>query len=127
MSTTTAEESNTADRAAEYNDLKRKFIIAAVLSFPVLLIAMSHGRVTFLNFAGVNWLQLALTTTVVFYCGAQFYRSGWTAFRHRVADMNTLIAIGTGAAYLYSVVATIAPGFFAGTTGRDAMTDVSQA
>ncbi len=115
------EESEQAARDAEYRDLKRKFIIAAVLSLPVLVIAMSHGRIALFNFPGVNWLQLALTTPVVFYCGWQFYRGAWAAFRHRAADMNTLIAVGTGAAYLYSIAATIAPGVFANATGRDPM------
>jgi len=117
-----AEESEQAARDAEYRDLKRKFIIAAVLSFPVLSIAMSHGRISLFNFAGVNWLQLILTTPVVFYCGWQFYRGAWAAFRHRAADMNTLIAVGTGAAFLYSIAATIAPTFFESATRRDAMT-----
>ncbi|HKA17321.1 MAG TPA: heavy metal translocating P-type ATPase [Blastocatellia bacterium] len=101
-----------AARDAEYKDLRRRFWIAATLSLPVLVIAMSHGRIGFLEFAGVNWLQLALTTPVVFYSGIQFYRGAWIAFRHRFADMNTLIAVGTGAAYLYSLAATIAPSFF---------------
>ena len=109
----TAEEAEDEARRAEYSDLWRKFLIAAVLSLPVLVIAMSHGRIEWLNFPGVNWLQLALTTPVVFYCGWQFYRGAWAAFRHRAADMNTLIAVGTGTAYLYSVAATIAPQFFA--------------
>ena len=108
-----AEDVEQAARAAEYRDLRRKFWIAALLSLPVLVIAMSHGTIAFLNFPGVNWLQLALATPVVFYCGAQFYRGAWAAFRHRAADMNTLIATGTGAAYLYSVAATVAPGVFA--------------
>src|SRR5947209_9942745 len=95
-------------RRAEYVDLRRKFFIAALLSFPVLVIAMSHGRIPLLNFPGVEWLQLALTLPVVFYSGAQFYRGAWAALRHRAADMNTLIATGTGAAFLYSVAATIA-------------------
>lgn len=116
-----AEDSEAAARAEEYRDIKRKFIIAAVLSLPVLVIAMSHGRIALFNFSWVNWLQLALTTPVVFYSGWQFYRGAWAAFRHRAADMNTLIAVGTGAAYLYSIAATIAPGFFAGATGRDPM------
>jgi len=117
----TAEDFVAEARKAEYTDLKRKFIIAAVLSFPVLVIAMSHGRLALLNFPGVNWLQLALATPVVFYCGWQFYRGAWAAFRHRAADMNTLIAVGTGAAYIYSIAATIAPSFFAEATGRDPM------
>lgn len=108
-----AEDSIEAAHHAEYNDLKRKFWIAAVLSLPVLVIAMSHGAIGFLNFAGVNWLQLVLTIPVVFYCGAQFYRGAWAAFRHRAADMNTLIATGTGAAFIYSILATVFPSFFA--------------
>ena len=107
-----SENSIEAAHAAEYADLKRKFWVAAVLSTPVLVIAMSHGAIEFLNFSGVNWLQLILTVPVVFYSGAQFYRGAWAAFRHRAADMNTLIAVGTGAAFVYSVLATVFPQFF---------------
>jgi len=119
----------TADQeahSAEYRDLRRRFWIAAAFSLPILVMAMSHGRIAFLNFPGANWLQLLLATPVVVYCGAQFYRGAWRAFRHRAADMNTLIAVGTGAAYLYSVAATLVPDFFAsalvrhGTEGMDA-------
>ncbi len=99
-------------REVEYQTFRRKFIFAAVLSLPVLVIAMAHGSIAALDFAGVNWLQLILTTPVVFYSGKQFYLSAWRALRNRFADMNTLIAVGTGAAYLYSVAATIAPNFF---------------
>ena len=116
-----AEEQEAEARDAEYRDLRLKFFVAAVLSAPVLVVAMAHGRIGFLNFPGVNWLQLALATPVVLYCGAQFYRGAWAAFRHRAADMNTLIAVGTGAAYLYSVAATVAPNFFAGAAGIDPM------
>lgn len=110
----TAEDSEAAARRAEYVDLRRKFWIAAVLSTPVLVIAMSHGRIPLFNVPWIAWLQLALTTPVVFYAGAQFYRGAWAAFRHRAADMNTLIAVGTGAAYVYSVMVTVMPGAFAG-------------
>ena len=68
-----SEDSIEAADAAEYSDLKRKFWIAAVLSLPVLVIAMSHGAIEFLNFPGVNWLQLVLIVPVVFYYGAQFF------------------------------------------------------
>jgi len=110
---TAQEDFENAAREAEYIDLRRKFWVAVILSLPVLVIAMSHGRIKAFNFAGVEWLQLALTTPVVFYSGWRFYRGAWAAFRHRLADMNTLIAVGTGTAYLYSVAATIVPGFFA--------------
>ena len=111
-------------RDSEYRMLRRKFWVAAVLSLPILAIAMAHGRVAALNAPWINWLQLALATPVMFYSGAQFFRGAWAAFRHRAADMNTLIAIGTGAAYIYSVAATIAPGLFAGLVGPEPMTGV---
>ena len=67
----------------EYNfaELKRKFIVAVVLGLPVFVMAMAHGRIDFLNFAGAGWLQLILTTPVVFYSGAQFFKAAWGAAR----------------------------------------------
>ncbi|HEX5726527.1 MAG TPA: heavy metal translocating P-type ATPase [Longimicrobiaceae bacterium] len=98
--------------AAEYRGLRRRFWVAAALSLPVLVMAMSHGRIPWLDFPGSAWVQLALATPVVAWAGARFYRGAWAALRHRAADMNTLIAVGTGTAYLYSVAATLFPGFF---------------
>ena len=60
----------------------------------------------------VPWVQLVLTTIVVLWPGRQFYTRAWRALRHRTSDMNTLIALGTGAAYLYSLFATLNPEFF---------------
>src|SRR6059058_4367410 len=101
-------------RRAERRDLARRFTVAAVLSLPVLVISMSHGAVALFNVPWINYLQLALTAPVVFYSGAPFYRGAWAALRHGAADMNTLIATGTGAAFVYSVVATLAPRLVAG-------------
>jgi P-type Cu+ transporter len=106
------EDAQSRIRREEYQKLTKKFWIAAVLALPVLIIAMSHGRIAALDFPGVRWLQFVLTTPVVFYCGAQFYRGAWAALRHRSADMNTLIALGTGAAYVYSIAALVAPRVF---------------
>jgi hypothetical protein len=103
-----------AARADEYRALRRRFWVAAALSLPVLVIAMSHGAIPALAGPWTTWAQLALTTPVVLHAGGPFYRGAWTALRHRAADMNTLIAVGTGAAYLYSVAATLAPARFAG-------------
>lgn len=100
-------------RQEESRGLNRKFWFATILSLPVLVIAMSHGRIALFNALWVNWLQLALATPVVLYAGAQFYRGAWAALRHRAADMNTLIALGTGTAYVYSLIATVAPGLIA--------------
>ncbi len=104
----------------ETRRLLTKMIVGAVLSLPVLVIAMSHGKIEALNVSWINWLQLALTTPVLFWCGWQFFRSAWKALRHFSANMDTLVAMGTGAAYLYSLGATIWPGFFAGVGGAGA-------
>jgi Cu+-exporting ATPase len=118
---TASEDSEQAARLAEYHDLRRKFVVSAVLSMPVLLIAMSHGRISLFNVPWINWLQLALTVPVVVYGGSQFYRGAWLAARHRAADMNTLIAIGTGTAFLYSLAATVAPGAFSSSSSMAGM------
>jgi Cu+-exporting ATPase len=62
--------------------------------------------------AAIAWLMLAATTGVMAWAGRHFYTRAWAAFRHHSADMNTLVAVGTGAAFVYSVLATVAPGFF---------------
>src|SRR6266576_3155011 len=69
-----------------------------------------------------QWIKVGLavlTLPVVIWSGGQFYRGAWSGFKHRTADMNTLIAVGTGAAYLYSLVATFTPGALAA-AGRPA-------
>jgi len=105
---------------AEARRLLAKMIFGAVLSLPVLVVAMSHGRIAAFNVSWINWLQLALTTPVLFWCGAQFFRSAWKGLRHFSANMDTLVAMGTGAAYLYSFAATVWPSFFSGVTGGGA-------
>ncbi len=73
--------------------------------------AMLGGRLA-LN---PRWLKVGLallTLPVMVWSGRQFYRGAWAGFRHRTADMNTLIAVGTGAAFIYSLVATLMPGVF---------------
>jgi len=92
--------------------LRRRFWVAAGLLLPVLATAMSHGAIPLFDSHAINWLQWALTTPIVLYCGGPFYRGAWIALRRGAADMNTLIALGTGAAYLYSVAATVWPGLF---------------
>jgi Cu+-exporting ATPase len=83
---------------AEMPALRRRFSIAAIFAAPVVWLGMSHG---------LPWLQLALCLPVILYAGAPFYLGAWNALRHRSANMNTLVALGTGAAFLYSVVQTI--------------------
>ena len=100
------------DEQAEAQQWRRKLIVSGVFTAPLLVLAMSHGRIAF---AGMEWVQLLLTLPVIFYGGSQFYRSAWAAARHLTADMNTLIAVGTGSAFLYSLAATVAPDLVTGT------------
>jgi len=94
------------DEEAEAQEWQRKFIVSLLFTAPLLILAMSHGA---LWFPGQHWVQLLLALPVVVYGGKQFYRAAWSAARHGTADMNTLIAVGTGAAFVYSTIATIAP------------------
>ena len=93
-----------AVEAREHGELQRLFTVAVVCSVPLLILGMSH-----VQFPGVNWVQLALAVPVLFIAGGRFYRGAWAALRHRNADMNTLIALGTGAAFAYSLAVTAAP------------------
>ena len=104
------------DEQAEARQWKRKLIVSGVFTAPLLVLAMSHGTITF---PGLEWVQLLLTLPVIFYGGSQFYRSAWAAARHLTADMNTLIAVGTGSAFLYSLAATVAPALVTGTQAPD--------
>jgi Cu+-exporting ATPase len=70
------------------------------------------GRGWLLDLDWVKWGLAVVTLPVVAWSGQQFYKGTWSGFRHRTADMNTLIGVGTGAAYVYSIVATAAPGVF---------------
>jgi len=99
-------------REREFKKLKIKFFAGLILGLIIFLGSMPRlfpWAPAFLNNFFVLWI---LATPVQFWIGWQFYRGAWGAFRHRNADMNTLIAVGTSAAYLYSVVATVSPSFF---------------
>jgi Cu+-exporting ATPase len=96
----------------EYEDLKKRFIFSAILTSLILLDMLSHFFHHFGDRTVVNYILFLLTTPVMFYGGGKFFRSFLAGIRHLSADMNTLIAIGTGSAYLYSVVATFIPSVF---------------
>ena len=114
-----------AARAAEYARQKRKFIIAAVMTLPVAILGMGGHLFPSLNqtfnFAGRQWIELILTSLVLFWAGGEFFSGAWIAAKHRAADMNTLVSIGTFAAYAFSVVATFAPGLFHVASGMNGM------
>jgi len=90
----------------EIRTIRNRFIIAAVLGFSILGLGLGA------SFAGKPFLLWALATPVQFWAGWQFYKGAWGALKHRTADMNTLIAVGTSSAYFYSMIAVLFPGFF---------------
>lgn len=101
------------DREQRYQKLFKKLIFSGVFTFLIFVGSLPMMLPIFGEFPQqALWLVLfGLTTPVLFYPGMQFYVGAWKALKQRTADMNTLIAIGTGAAYLYSLVATFFPGF----------------
>ncbi|NOR15634.1 MAG: heavy metal translocating P-type ATPase, partial [Candidatus Aminicenantes bacterium] len=99
-------------REREYRKLRKKFIFGLVLGFLIFFGSSRHWFPWIPEFLGNFYVLWILATPVQFWIGWQFYKGAWGAFRHRSADMNTLIAVGTSAAYLYSVTATLFPSFF---------------
>ncbi len=99
----------------ELVDMSRRFWIGLVLSIPVLALEMG-GHLTNLHMIlgpqTSNWLQMVLATPVVLWAGWPFFERGWKSLVTRHLNMFTLIAMGTGAAWIYSDVATVAPGVF---------------
>ena len=105
------EDQERKERERDYKKLRNKFVFAAVVSVPILLGSFPEV-ITFLQSwtEQARWIVLfLLTLPVLVYSGAQFFTGAWGALKHRSADMNTLIALGTGAAFVYSTVATFLP------------------
>jgi Cu+-exporting ATPase len=108
-----AEDIERQGREREFKDLKTKFLIGLAFSAIVFIGSMGSVLPFLPSFLGSPILLGLLTAPVQFWIGARFYRGAWAALRHGRADMNTLVAVGTSAAYLYSVAATVVPALFA--------------
>jgi P-type Cu+ transporter len=104
-----------AEEEREYRRLGRDFFVAAALTALVLIgsVPMMLGFMPPVPVAWLNLGLLVLATPVQFWAGRRFYRGAWGALRHGQADMNTLVVLGTSAAYLYSAVVALAPGLLA--------------
>jgi len=107
----------TEEKNPELDDMTRRFRVGVVLSLPVLLIAMSDmlpgqplHRIA--NARTLIWFQFLLSTPVVLWCGWPFFQRAWASLVNRSLNMFTLIGIGVGTAYVYSVVATLFPDLF---------------
>ena len=106
------EDAEAAERQAEIRDLSIRVLIGTVLAAPVVFAVMAvdlFGAAWMPDFLLNRWFQLAAITPVMFYSGWPIHRTGWLTLRHRTADMNSLITIGTIAAFGYSLLVTIAP------------------
>jgi Cu+-exporting ATPase len=108
-----------ADDDSELRDMTRRFWVALALTLPVFVLTMAPmiPGVKFPHWLmeAANWAGLVLSTPVVFWAGGPFFERAAQAFRHRTANMFTLIALGTAAAWGFSAVATLAPGLFPAT------------
>ncbi len=104
------EEDNT-----ELRDMTRRFWVGAALGLPVFLLAMAHmfpAAPPWVEGDISRWAQFILSTPVVLWCGWPFFTRGWQSIRNRALNMFTLIAIGVGAAYLFSAVVMLLPQLF---------------
>ena len=109
--------------SAELRDMTRRMWIGVLLSVPVVVLEMGSHLISAIGDLAPpqtsNWIQLVLATPVVLWCGWPFFVRGWASVRTRSLNMFTLIAMGTGVAWLYSVVATVAPGIFPASFRKD--------
>ena len=110
------EDSRVVAKEEEERALRIRFLIALGSGALVMLLGMSG----LLEARFAHYVMFAIATPIQFWAGSLFYASAWSALKQRTSNMNTLISLGTTAAYLYSVAATFAPGFFEGATGGEA-------
>ncbi|MER3435542.1 MAG: copper-translocating P-type ATPase [Leptolyngbya sp. ERB_1_1] len=103
-------------RLREFRHLRTKVIVAGIMS--AILVIGSLPMMLGLSLPFIPrwldnaWFQMILSTPVLFWCGREFFVNAWRALKRRTATMDTLVALGTGAAYAYSIIATLFPGFF---------------
>ncbi|HXX27128.1 MAG TPA: copper-translocating P-type ATPase [Terriglobales bacterium] len=110
------------EQNSELRDMTKRYWISFALTIPLLAIAMEDmwpgGALRHSLSAGwLAWLELALATPVVLWGGWPFFERGWASIVNRSTNMFTLIAMGTGVAYLYSLIVTVVPGFFPASSG----------
>jgi len=98
-----------AAREAEGRDLLRRTIVGAILAAPVVVMAMTHGSVPFLHGAWTDWMQAILGTAVMMVCGWPFIVRAWRQAKAGMTSMDTLVALGSGVAWLWSMLVLLVP------------------
>lgn len=100
----------------EYKKLKTRFIISLLLTLPISIVSMwtmmEHSPFSFFSHQTWNYILFVLPIPVLFWAGNRFYKGFWATLKHFKADMNTLIAVGTSAAFVYSSAITFFPSYF---------------
>jgi Cu+-exporting ATPase len=107
--------SSGSGESPEYTDMRRRFVIALILTLPVFALEMGGHIFGLKHIVSANvslWMQMFLATPVVVWCGLPFFERGFQSVKNRSLNMFTLIAMGTGVAWLYSMVASFFPGIF---------------
>jgi Cu+-exporting ATPase len=100
------------DDNGEYKDFRRRFWISLPLTIAVVVLAMAGHYLPGLSPSARTWAELALTAPVLLWAGWPFFVRGWQSLANRSPNMWTLISLGTGAAFVYSIAATLTPGLF---------------
>ncbi len=100
------------DDNAELRDFERRFWWSLPLTAAVFVLAMFGHRLNWFDMATQSWIEFVLSAPIVLWAGWPFFARGWASVVHRSPNMWTLIGLGTGAAFIYSVIATVAPGVF---------------
>jgi Cu+-exporting ATPase len=101
-----------AEDNAELRDMTRRFWTSVLLGIPLVAFAMLRMSLRGIAPQWGNWIEFALATPIVLWCGWPFFQRGWASVKFRSPNMFTLIAMGVGVAYVYSAVATVAPRIF---------------
>jgi P-type Cu+ transporter len=106
--------SNESHKDSAYKQLKKEFVLSVALTVPVMLLSMLSMMDSYMVWSPLsmditNKILLILTTPVMFVPGKRFFKGLWGTLKHLTADMNTLVAVGTGSAYIYSLIAVLFP------------------
>lgn len=107
IDTENAQEKQAASQQQEYQALKKRTLFAALLTLPIFIIGMF-----FMDMSGANWIMMVLTAPVLFWFGRNFFVNAWKQARHLKANMDTLVALSTGIAFLFSAFTTLYPEFW---------------
>ena len=107
------EEENLDEKLADiefkhFHELRRKLWVAGIFTLPVFILSMFH----IIHLEYMNWILLALSLPVIIFSGSEFYLNAWKQARYRMVNMDTLVALSTGIAFIFSVVNTVFPGIF---------------